>query len=505
MEALQRCRARDCAMGMERTGGGTDWRGGYATSLDYTAGFYPHLSPEYLNFSCAMHGVEPGAVGRRYNYFELGCGRGLTVNLLAASNPQAQFFANDFMPSHAAEAQQLADAGRLGNLRMLEHSFGELADGAVDLPPLDFITMQGVYTWVSASAREQIVRFVRRFLKPGGLVYLAYNAMPGWAASTPVQRLMHACAEWTPGSPLQKLAHAKDLVAQMRASGADYFQGKADLDRRLQQIADLGPAYLTHEYLHEQWEPMYHADVAADLAGAKLDFVGSALLGNLLLEFTPEQQALLEAIPDSGWRETAKDFMLGTAFRQDLFVRGHRPMSPRRRDALLRRFCVVLTVPPETAAARLKHKHPALAQSMGTVLQAMAARAHTVEELRRLPAFSAEEDAVPIILNILLMTQSVSVFLGDNRTDDNAPAHALNRAIAAQSAYGAAYGALASPLTGSGVQAGADELTVYRQLISGGLPAPAAAEPHLHRAPAADDLQAVAQGSLATWKRLKMI
>jgi SAM-dependent methyltransferase len=486
-------------MSTKHVGSGANWREGYTTSLDYTAGFYDHLSPEYINFSCVMHGVEPGAVGRRYTYFELGCGLGATVNVLAASNPQAQFFANDFMPSHVASAQQLADAGGLGNLTLLEHSFGELADGAVDLPPLDFITLQGVYTWVSAPVRAQIVRFIHRYLKPGGMVYVSYNAMPGWAASTPVQRLMQACAEWTAGSPLHKVTQAQGFVSRMQASGADYFEGKPELQRRLRQITDFGPAYLTHEYLHKHWEPMYHADVANDLTGAKLDFVGSAMLGQLWLEFEPEQQALIDAIPEPAWRETAKDFMLNSGFRQDVYVRGHRPMTPQRREAVLRGFCAVLTVPLETALARLTQTDPALAQRMRSVLEALSVRPCSVEELRHSPAFLGQEETVLVLLTILLVTHCASVFVGENQAYDCAPAHALNRAIAAQSAHGAVYKALASPLTGSGLPISADDLAVYRQLP------PAAPDQSPGDTLNVDDSPIGTPTSLATWRRLKMV
>ena len=52
------------------------------------------------------------------------------------------------------------------------------ADAPV-LPMFDYVTLHGVYSWVGTTVRADIVRFLRRYLKPGGAVYLSYNAMPG--------------------------------------------------------------------------------------------------------------------------------------------------------------------------------------------------------------------------------------------------------------------------------------------------------------------------------------
>lgn len=40
------------------------------------------------------------------------------------------------------------------------------------LPQFDFITLHGIYTWVSRENRQHIVDFIARYLKPGGIVSL---------------------------------------------------------------------------------------------------------------------------------------------------------------------------------------------------------------------------------------------------------------------------------------------------------------------------------------------
>lgn len=73
-----------------------DWTDGYASDVEYTAGCYREQAPGALN------GIEPVPADAEFTYFELGFGRGLTANVLAA-------------------ARQLAADAQLINLTLLEN------------------------------------------------------------------------------------------------------------------------------------------------------------------------------------------------------------------------------------------------------------------------------------------------------------------------------------------------------------------------------------------------
>lgn len=453
---------------MNLSDGPGDWRQGYATAVDYTAGHYPNLYPEHLNHACLLHGVEPPTLERRYTYFELGCGHAGTVSVLAASNPQARFFANDFMPSHVAAGRDRAGRAGLDNLTLLEHSFGDLAAGTPDLPELDYITMQGVYTWVSVEVRREIVRFIGRRLKPGGVVCLGYNAMPGWAGSLPAHRWMQASAQWAVSGGAERVDHARTWLQRLSDAQAEVFADSPAMTRRLAQISEANPAYLHHEYLNRHWQPMYHADVAAELADAKLDFVGSAMLPSYWMRFPPAQQALLDAIPDPTWRETAKDYLLASSFRTDIFVKGRRTMAPARRRALLAGSSVALTARPETAAAGLARTDAALAAQLRPTLEVMAQQPHRFAEFAGPDSFDGAEDPLLPLIAMLSMNRHASVYRDAEASTDGRAARAWNACIAADAALGGSCTALASPVTGGGVDTDAVGLAVYRHLSDGG-------------------------------------
>src|SRR6478672_5304548 len=257
-----------------------EWNEGYVSDIEYESGFFRELAPAYLNFCSLLHGVEPVPLDRPFTYCELGCGQGFTTNLLAASNPQARFWAADFMPAHVARAERLAADAGLDNITFLEQSFADLAAGKIDgLPQFDFITMYGVYTWVGIDNRRHIAEFLRRYLKPGGIVYLNYNAMPGWAGMLPLQRLLYEHVQAHTGARDERIRHAVRFIAHAVEAGAGCFAAAASspgLQRCLDALQTASPAYIAHEYLNRDWQPASHAEVVRDLSGTKLDYIGSA-------------------------------------------------------------------------------------------------------------------------------------------------------------------------------------------------------------------------------------
>ena len=82
-------------------------------------------------------------------------------------------------------------AARLDNVPFIEADLADLDDRALDrLPEFDLITVHGVWSWVSEPVREGVLRLLMRRLKPGGLVVVTYNALPGAAAGLALARLI---------------------------------------------------------------------------------------------------------------------------------------------------------------------------------------------------------------------------------------------------------------------------------------------------------------------------
>lgn len=448
-----------------------DWTAGYASDVEYTAGFYREQAPGALNFTCILNGIEPVPTDTEFTYFELGFGRGLTANVLAAAHANGRFYAADFNPAHVAGARQLAADAKLTNLTLLENSFEDLAEGQVDgLPQFDFITLHGIYTWVTVDNRRHIVNFIKRYLKPGGLVYASYNAMPGWSSALPLQRLIVEHADLHPDRSDAQVKAAAQFIDKLSEAKAGFFAVNPGLKPRLDTLKTGGANYLVHEYMHKHWQPMYFADVARDLADAKLDFAGSAdpSANYHGLFLSAEKLELVKSNPDAIFTETIKDYFLNTSFRKDVFVRGARRMTPARQAEWLARTGLQLLVPRDTATLSLKLPNGevnARPEIYNPVLDALERGPQTLGQLAELPALGGTlMRSLAQVAALLVSSGQAEVFIGTPVRASVATATQMNRALANKGRFGDEYQALVSPVMGTGIVADFMERFVYHAL-----------------------------------------
>jgi hypothetical protein len=298
----------------------------YVTDTPYIANFHPDLSPVALNLIAATNGVAPRPLTQPFTYCELGCGHGLSTNILAACFPQGVFFGVDLMSVHIQSAERLAAAGELDNVTFLECDFGKLAAAA--LPQCDFIVLHGVYSWIGETVQQSIRDFIRSQLKPGGLVYISYNAMPGWSALLPMRDMMLAYTSQLPGDSTAKAQHGLGYLEYLHKNGAEYFVKTPNAVATLERLKQHPINYVIHEYFHPFLTPMYFFEVAKEMREAGCEFIGNSLLRDNFasLALPPQFQELARTLPSRAAFEVHKDFVRNTQFRQDVFVKQDKPV-----------------------------------------------------------------------------------------------------------------------------------------------------------------------------------
>ncbi|MBS7813334.1 class I SAM-dependent methyltransferase [Roseococcus pinisoli] len=309
----------------------TSWSHGYVADSPYTFSYQAAQAPGNLALICAMMGVDwqPTA---HMNVADIGCGRGYTVNTLAAANPGWNVFGLDYNPAHIAEAASVAERAQINNATFVEADLAEMTDAEIDqLPELDLVSLHGVWTWVADPVRAGIVRLLSRRLKPGGLCYIGYNALPGFGGDMALQRLFrHLTALHPVGSSPEKARAAVPMIRALHATKPANLPPTNMLKRIAEDETELDASYLAHEFLTAHWRPVFFEDLCADLAPAKLDHVGSAGFHENVADllFSPEQREIYEALPMGTPREFLKDLVLQRPFRRDIFIRGLRRTDP---------------------------------------------------------------------------------------------------------------------------------------------------------------------------------
>jgi SAM-dependent methyltransferase len=246
---------------------------GYVTDILYTRGFFRELAPAWLDFIATIAGVAPPARRESFTWCELGCGQGVTTAILAATHPHGRFVGIDMIPGHIDHARRLAQEAAIGNV---EFQVANFADEEFDLPAFDYIVAHGVYAWIDTTAQAAMRRFIDRHLRPGGLVYLSYNAMPGWAVDLPFQRLLLALAQGLPGDGAARVTTAAERMRPLIAAGAPSLTASTIASKFDELAATVPATYLAHEYMVANWQPLFAAEVRRPLAEIGLIPAGSA-------------------------------------------------------------------------------------------------------------------------------------------------------------------------------------------------------------------------------------
>jgi SAM-dependent methyltransferase len=451
----------------------SDWTGGYVADIEYLPGFYRELAPAHLDAICLVNGIQPPDRADGFEYCELGCGSGSAVSLLAAAVPEGRFVGIDFNPAHIARGKALARAAGLSNLTLHECSFEQaLEPGGPHLPQFDYITMHGVYAWIGRDSQRAILRFLDRFLKPGGVAYVSYNALPGWTQAQPLQRLLREIAMLSPERSDRQIADALAFAQAVHEAKSPALAAP-DLVGNLQKELDRGQvAYLAHEYLNGHWQPLYHVDVARDFAEAKLAYVGSGTVFENYppLCFEAPQKALLDQIKVAPLRETLKDYFLQRSFRRDVFVRGARRLTEKQRDALLSDVTMVLSTSPDFV--RMSVKVPAGEAALeprtyDPVFAALKEGPQGIGDLLARANKEAPTTATPAeLLGMLLGSGQAHPLVAD--APQAKPALGFHRAVlAACAAEGRPTSALPASKVGTGLHMTLIELLAIEGLLNG--------------------------------------
>jgi SAM-dependent methyltransferase len=431
----------------------TDWTAGYVADIGYTYGYYTELNPLRIQLAFAQQALVHPVVGTAC---ELGFGQGLSANLHAAAST-VSWWGTDFNPSQASFAQSLTAASG-SDAKLFDEAFADFAQ-RTDLPEFDFIGLHGIWSWISDENRAVIVDFVRRKLKVGGVLYVSYNTLPGWAAFAPMRHLMteHAEVLGAEGRGIvSRIDGAIDFAEKLLATNPLFSRANPLVAERLKKMKEHNRHYLAHEYFNRDWHPMHFATMAEWLEPAKVQFACSANPLDLIdaVNLSPEQQAFLTEIPDPMFRQSTRDFMVNQQFRKDYWVKGARKLSALEQAKALREIRLMLTSPRADVPLKVSgalgdaNLNEAVYNPLLDVLADHKAR--TLGEL---------EQSLKDELNFAQIIQAVTILSGAGhlntvQSHDAATlktSKAINAHLMEKALSGSDISFLASPVTGGGV------------------------------------------------------
>jgi SAM-dependent methyltransferase len=304
--------------------------------VDYIHDYQPSLNPLRARLALISAGVSPPRIDTAC---ELGFGQGVSLNIHAAAS-SVQWFGTDNLSSHASRARELARASGSA-ITIYGEPFDGFADRHPELPDFDYIALHGVWSWIADRDRQAVVKFVKRKLKHGGVLYLDYYTLPGWASFLPLRQLLNSRAhssDKSTGNYADRVRDAFDFVGRVLSLDPGLEQRLPLGVERYQQFRDRGPQYLQHELFSADWELTDFAAVRRQLSAAGLTFACSANFSDHteVTSLTVAQRQLLAGLRDGDLRESVRDFFVSRRHRYEYWIKGEHPLSSESRDSLLR-------------------------------------------------------------------------------------------------------------------------------------------------------------------------
>jgi methyltransferase-like protein/cyclopropane fatty-acyl-phospholipid synthase-like methyltransferase len=291
--------------------------------LPYPSNPFPQTRPDHLASIATLFDLVPPPT-ESCRLLELGCASGGNLIPMALASPGAHFVGVEFSEKQVQEARKTIAALGLKNID-IRHA--NILDVDETYGEFEYVISHGVYSWVPEVVQDKILGVIRDHMSDDGVGYVSYNTFPGWHMRGQIRDMMcYHVSRHRELPPLGRVAQARGLLDFLARSVADEKNVYGMLLKKeaetLQKHSD---AYLFHEHLEENNDPVYFFEFSERLHAKKLRYLGEADFCMMIhANQPPEVQQVLDQIaPNLIQMEQYLDFLHNRAFRQSLIVHEH--------------------------------------------------------------------------------------------------------------------------------------------------------------------------------------
>jgi cyclopropane fatty-acyl-phospholipid synthase-like methyltransferase len=308
---------------------------------------FTYAHPDRLATVAAHFGMRPAPV-ERCRVLELGCSTGANLWAMAVALPESEFVGIDLAGRPIARGKAMVEALGLKNLT-LRHL--DLLEMAPDYGQFDYIIVHGLYAWVPAAVRDQILAICKGSLQPQGIAYVSYNAFPGCYARLMVREMMlfHNRDFHDPQQQTQQAVTLLKLLANSRREPAIYTKVLQD---EYERICQRSKEAIYHDELAEVFQPVFFYQFMEHAQRHELQFLGEADFFEMHTGgLTPQAKEVLDKISDDIiLREQYLDFMCGRGFRKTLLCHKDVPLDRSGKSVSVRSYYVSSQARPKATA-----------------------------------------------------------------------------------------------------------------------------------------------------------
>ena len=293
----------------------------YAYPIAWTA-------PERLALVSLLHGG-PRLAFDNYRVLELGCANGANLLPMAWYRQQGEFTGLDGSARQISLANESKDKLGLTNLRYVHGDFRSATNQLEG--PFDIIMAHGVFSWVSDEARDAMLEMCSSLLASNGLLYLNYNAHPGWTVRGMVRDfLMQQTAD--AGSLKERAELCREVSAKVITPfKSDEHPYTKLMANEFRLVAQNHPAYIAHEYLSPENNAYWRSEFFTLLKRFGFEYIADADFNCISNRITAELAELLTKENLAGRAaEDSADLLCYRQMQSPILT--HAPFSPKPCD-----------------------------------------------------------------------------------------------------------------------------------------------------------------------------
>ena len=243
--------------------------------LPYESQFFAMTHPDRMATMALLHGLSSPPVAT-CRVLELGCSNGGNLLPMAQTLPGARFVGIDLSPRQVADGQTVLQELGFQNVELKALSILDVGD---DFGQFDYIICHGVYSWVPAEVRDQILRICARNLAPNGVAYVSYNTYPGWHMQGMVREMLRYHTQGFDEPLTSAWVRARaflGFLAQRRPRTPSPITHTSSRTKcaLLERESD---TYLFHEHLEDVNHPVYFHEFVARASAAGLQYLAPAV------------------------------------------------------------------------------------------------------------------------------------------------------------------------------------------------------------------------------------
>ena len=427
---------------------------GYVTDVTYTMNYKSELNPLLVQFNFLCAGLRPPIIDTAC---ELGFGQGLSINFHSAGS-DVKWHGNDFNHQHYLFADELTKAGQL-NCVLTPQSFREFCQ-KTDLPDFDYICLHGVWSWINSENREIIVEFIKRKLRPNGVAYISYNALPGMMDALPLKKILsdYSASLDDKINTLEKISLSIEFLDRFIKLNPEILKSFPNLSKKLEHLKIQPKHYLAHEYFNKNWMPFYFSEMKDQLSNADLKYAAPVYVIDLFknLFLTDEQYKFIENIPNHNDKESLVDKLVNKQFRADYWVKNIEYLDQDEYEDLMSQCSIILINNIDQIDFKFDTYTGVVdinEEDSKRILNILSDyKIHSIGEIsKRLRNHNETMNNIATIIALLVYKKDVALVHNKIPQETRNKAKNLNMFIIARSIISEDINYLFSPLTGGGV------------------------------------------------------